>query len=154
MMLKVLMYLFENYINSDAQLISDKQVIGTELARAGFNPLEIEQAISWVQIFLHQQRNERLKLAYSDQNFRIFNEEELNRFSLKSQALLRNLEYMNIITAPIREIVIDRLMELDYDVIEPADVKWVVMMVLFHQKDGKAALSLMQDMVLHGDTVH
>lgn len=153
-MLKVLMYLFENYIDNDARLISDKTIIGTELAKAGFNPVEIDQAMSWLHGFIHQQEDYQEAVTCSHHNFRIFNEEESNRLSIKSQALLRNLEQMNIINPQTREIVIDRLMELDYEVIETADVKWVVMMVLFHQKDSKAALALMQDMVLHGDTVH
>ena len=55
-MLKVLMYLFENYIDNGAGLISDKQVIGLELAKAGFDPLEIEQAMSWLQGFLHAKK--------------------------------------------------------------------------------------------------
>ncbi len=153
-MLKVLMYLFENYIDNNAQLISDKNIIGDELAKAGFNPMEIEQAMSWLQGFLHQQEESKEVLVYNEHNFRIFNEEECSRLSMKAQSLLMSLEQMKVITAPVREIVIDRLMGLDYEIIEPVDVKWVVMMVLFHQKDSKAALTFMQDMVLHGDTVH
>lgn len=153
-MLKVLMYLFENYIGNNAQLVSDKHTIGDELAKAGFNPMEIEQAMSWLQGFLYQQEEYQEILVCHEENFRIFNEEESTRLSMKAQSLLTSLEHMKVITPRIREIVIDRLMGLDYEVIEPVDVKWVVMMVLFHQKDSKAALAFMQDMVLHGDTVH
>lgn len=152
-MLKVLMYLFENYIDNDARLISDQNIIGVELAKAGFNSLEIEQAMSWLQGFLQQQAYQNI-ITCSEQNFRIFSEEEVNRLSLEARTLLANLEQMSVITPRIREIVIDRLMALDYEIIEPVDVKWVVMMVLFHQKDSKAALTFMQDMVMHGDTVH
>jgi len=151
--LKVLMYLFENYIDNDARLISDQNIIGVELAKAGFNSLEIEQAMSWLQGFLQQQAYQNI-ITCSEQNFRIFSEEEVNRLSLEARTLLANLEQMSVITSGIREIVIDRLMALDYEIIEPVDVKWVVMMVLFHQKDSKAALTFMQDMVMHGDTVH
>lgn len=153
-MLKVLMYLFENYIDNNAQLVSDKNIIGDELAQAGFDTREIEQAMSWLQDFLRQQTEYNRVLACHEHNFRILNEEEMHRLSLEAQSLLMNLERMKVITPRIREIVIDRLMELDYETIEPADVKWVVMMVLFHQQDSKPALTFMQDMVLHGDTIH
>ena len=41
---------------------------------------------------------------------------------------------MNVIGPQVREVVLDRLMALEFDVIEPVDVKWVVMMVLFPSK--------------------
>lgn len=152
-MLKVLMYLFENYIDNDVRLISDQNLIGVELAKAGFNSMEIEQAMSWLQGFLQQQAYQGIT-THNEHNFRVFNEEESNRLNLEAQGLLANLEQMNVITPRIREVIIDRLMALDYEIIEPVDVKWVVMMVLFHQKDSKAALTFMQDMVMHGDTIH
>ena len=153
-MLKVLMYLFENYMDNGVQLISDKQVIGVELAKAGFNSLEIEQAIHWLQGFLDQEKVVFNSIQCGESNFRIFNQEECDRLSEASRILLISLEQRHVMTPQIREIVIDRLMALEFDIIEPVDVKWVVLMVLFHQKDSKAALTLMQDMVMHGDTVH
>lgn len=153
-MLKVLMYLFENYIDNGAGLISDKQVIGLELAKAGFDPLEIEQAMSWLQGFLHAEETVIKPIECGKNNFRIYNQEECERISEEARILLLNLEQMNVIGPQVREVVLDRLMALEFDVIEPVDVKWVVMMVLFHQKDSEAALTLMQDMVMHGDTVH
>ena len=153
-MLKVLMYLFENYMDNDARLISDKNVIGVELAKAGFNPVEIEQAMTWLQGYLNQKETEKDAIECSHSTFRIFSEEEDQRMSEEAKVLLMSLEQMNVVSPQTREMVIDRLMALEYDIIEPVDVKWVVMMVLFHQKNSKEALTLMQDVVMHGDTVH
>lgn len=154
-MLKVLMYLFENYVDNDVKLISDKTVIGTELAKAGFNADEIEQAMSWLQGFMGQTNQEKVpKINCVNENFRIYCDEENIRISEEAQRLLISLQQMNVIDSTTREVVIDRLLALDYEIIEPVDVKWVVMMVLFHQKSSKEALTLMQDIVMHGDTVH
>ena len=47
-----------------------------------------------------------------------------------------------------REIVIDRLMALDYRDVDLGRLKWVVLIALFNQPNKKSALSLLQDMVL------
>ena len=47
-MLRVLMFLFENYSEHQARLISDQDILGNELERAGFNRFEIHDALAWL----------------------------------------------------------------------------------------------------------
>ena len=52
-----------------------------------------------------------------------------------------------------REIVIERLMELDSPEIELDDLKWVVMMVLFNLPGGENACHQMEELMFEPEAI-
>ena len=58
-----------------------------------------------------------------------------------------------MLTAETREIVIERLMELDAPEIELDDLKWVVMMVLFNLPGGENACHQLEELMYEPESV-
>ena len=48
-MFDILMYLFENYIHSEAEVMVDHESLTDELTRAGFHQDEIYKALNWLE---------------------------------------------------------------------------------------------------------
>ena len=48
-MFDILMYLFENYIHSEAEIFTEENELTDELVRAGFNKPEIYKALDWLE---------------------------------------------------------------------------------------------------------
>lgn len=138
----VLIYLFENYIEDDANMVSDPDVIRNELIEAGFPLSEISKAFLWLESLGEQQT---VKTAASA--CRIYCEEELSRLDVECRGFLLFLEQCAILTATSRELVIDRLMALEEDNITLDDLKWVVLLVLFSQPNEEVAFARMEDLV-------
>jgi Smg protein len=68
----VLIYLFENYMDSDIDIDSDTDTLKTELKAAGFNSRNIIQAFEWLDMLVQQEE----PMFKSNKNFRIFCAEE------------------------------------------------------------------------------
>ena len=58
------------------------------------------------------------------------------------------LEQSGVLDYEDRELVIDRVMALETDVIELQQLKWVVLMVLFNRPGKEAAFAWMEDIIL------
>ena len=48
-MFDILMYLFENYIHSEMEVVVDHDELTNELTRAGFREQEIQKALAWLE---------------------------------------------------------------------------------------------------------
>ena len=57
-MFDILMYLFENYIHSDSEVVVDHDELTDELARAGFHRQEIQKALAWLERLADLQETE------------------------------------------------------------------------------------------------
>lgn len=146
-MFEILMFLFENYMDSSSALKIDQETITVELEKIGFERYEINRALHWLDGLL------TFKLAVSagpptPNAMRYYLPEEAERLGVEGQGLLFYLEQINILDPVTREIVIDRIMALDPRDIDQGRIKWVVLMVLFSQPEKKSALTMMQEMVL------
>lgn len=64
----VLIYLFENYMDSEIDIIPDTDLLQTELKAAGFNSGIILKAFEWLDTLALQEE----PVFKSEQNFRIF----------------------------------------------------------------------------------
>ena len=62
------------------------------------------------------------------------------------------LEQIGILSAPQREILVDRLLALETHDIDVEQVKWVVLMVLFSQPGQEVAYARMEDLVFEENT--
>ncbi|WP_341502632.1 DUF494 family protein [Gallaecimonas sp. GXIMD4217] len=157
-MFDVLMYLFENYIHSEVEVMMDHEQLTDELARAGFRHDEILKALVWLERLAALQENadKPYLIAPPQQSQRIFTAREMERLDSDCRGFLMFLEQIRVLSGETREMVIDRLMDLDQQHIALDDLKWVVLMVLFNVPGQEQAYAQMEDLVFDepGDWLH
>ncbi len=139
----VLIYLFENYLDDDIDLLPDSEGIKTELLQAGFEPAEVNSAFDWLET-LTEQSNIKPNITSA---FRIFCQQEEIKLDIECRNFLLFLEHTGILTATTREIVIDRAMAIENEKLTLDELKWTVLMVLLSQSDDDVAFSRMEDIV-------
>lgn len=147
-MFEVLMFIFENYMDSNVSLKADNETIIVELENMGFTRYEIDRAFDWLDGLSRFQVSVETAPMLASRSIRHFTPEESEQLGVEGKGLILYLEQIGIIDPITREIVIDRLMALDNKEVDLGRIKWVVLMVLFSQPDKKSALSLLQDMIL------
>lgn len=147
-MFEILMYLFENYMDGSVALNADQDTIISELEQAGFSRNEIGRALDWLDGLNRVQETAQAGPQSNSLALRHYSGEESEILGIEGKGFLLYLEQLSILDPMTREVVIDRLMALDYREIDLGRIKWVVLIALFNQPDKKAALSLLQDMIL------
>lgn len=146
-MFDVLMFLFENYMENSIALKVDEETVFNELSEIGFHYHEIGRALDWLDGLSRVQACVQFAELTPHAN-RSYTQEEAAILDVEARGFLLYLERMGILDPITREIVIDRLMALDYREIDMGRIKWVVLLALFNQPSKKTALTLLQDMVL------
>jgi Smg protein len=139
----VLMYLFENYMEDEIDILPDSDVVKTELEEAGFELMEVNKAFEWLESLSVQ----GLIKPTQAPAFRIFCSQEQVKLDIDCRNLLIYLESISILNSANREIVIDRAMALENEEISMEKLKWIVLMVLLSQPDEEIAFSRMEDIV-------
>jgi Smg protein len=139
----VLIYLFENYLDDDIDLLPDSEGIKAELLQAGFEQAEVNSAFDWLEA-LTEQSNIKPNITSA---FRIFCRQEEVKLDIECRNFLLFLEHTGILTATTREIVIDRAMAIENEKLTLEELKWTVLMVLLSQSDDDVAFSRMEDIV-------
>ncbi|OUS24161.1 hypothetical protein A9Q98_14045 [Thalassotalea sp. 42_200_T64] len=148
-MFDILMYLFENYIHSEAEVMVDHDILTDELTRAGFHQDEIYKALSWLEKLSALQNTDAYPYLTRRPgvSVRIYTSEETKFLDVESRGFLMFLEQINVLDFTTREMVIDRVMELDTNDFNIDDLKWVVLMVLFNVPGKESAYSQMEDLI-------
>jgi Smg protein len=147
-MFEVLMFIFENYMDSNVAFRADNQTMVIELENVGFTRHEIDRALDWLEGLTRFQSAVDSGPMPVSSALRHYLPEESEQLGVEGKGFLLYLEQLRILDPVTREIVIDRVMALDSRDVDLGRVKWVVLMVLFSQPDKKSALSLLQDMIL------
>jgi Smg protein len=145
--LDVLMYLFENYFDEDAEVGSDRESLARELVLAGFRDPEIGKAFDWLEGLAAEQGEPGTISVHGTQNVRVYTEEEVRRIGLEARSFLLFLEQVGVLDTLTRELVVDRVMALETEEIDLDQLKWVVLMVLFNQPGREAVYAWMEDFV-------
>ncbi|GAA5648203.1 MULTISPECIES: DUF494 family protein [Vibrio] len=149
MMMDILMYLFETYIHSDAELQVDQDELEEELLRAGFHQKDIYKALQWLEdLAALQQSDTHSAIATSAAtSSRIYTPKEMERLDLECRGFLLFLEQIKVLTSETREMVIDRVMGLETHEFELDDLKWIILMVLFNVPGNENAYTLMEELL-------
>ena len=154
----VLLYLFENYIDTDDVKKSDKESIETELERIGFPELEINKAFDWLEnmTVVADDVTEEGGHTPPQLAMRFYTEQEKERLDIECRGYLLFLEQVGVLDSGTREVVIERVMALHADEIDLDQMKWVVLMVLFYQPGREVAYAWMEDLVFEdmGAVIH
>jgi Smg protein len=149
-MFDILMYLFENFVHSDVELLIDQDELTDELVRAGFDQAEIMKAISWLEKLVAIQESDVSTYLYGStaNAIRVYSDMEKEKIDVSTRGFLLFLEQASILTVKTREMVIERVLELDtQEQLTLEDVKWVILMVLFNVPDGEKAYGHMEDLL-------
>ncbi|HET8551218.1 MAG TPA: DUF494 domain-containing protein [Gammaproteobacteria bacterium] len=152
--LDVLLYLFENYLDDDAETYADRDVLTVELEAAGFPRSEVGKAFDWLEGLAIDE--DKVPTLAATGAMRVFNDQEMERLDVRCRGFLRHLENIGILDAAQREVVIDRILALEADTVDLDDVKWVILMVLFNQPGQEMAFARMEDLVFEdrGSALH
>ncbi|NKN32057.1 DUF494 family protein [Marichromatium bheemlicum] len=152
-MVDVLIYLYENYMDGEAQPPVDQRALEDELSEAGFTGDEIEKALRW----LDELAAEVEAPQYQDHMvgaIRIYAEQECVKLDVEARGLLLSLEQNGILDPLSRELVIDRLVALDALLVTADEVKWVVLLVLMNRPGREDAFTQMEEMVYEEGQVY
>lgn len=144
--LDVLLYLFENYIDTDDANKPDKDALELELEKVGFLQLEIHKAFDWLES-MTVIAEDSISSSNQKSAVRIFNDIEKERLDVHCRGYLLFLEQVGVLDAETREIVVERVLALEEDEIDLDQMKWVVLMVLFYQPGREVAYAWMEDLV-------
>ena len=146
-MFDILMYLFENYVHSEVEFLVDEDELTQELTRAGFHQSEIIKALSWLENLAELQEGDKPYLCnHAQHSFRIYTQDEMDKLDVECRGFILFLEQVEVLSVVTREMVIDRVMELDETVLILEDLKWVVLMVLFNVPGNESAYEQMEDL--------
>ncbi|MDO9282879.1 MAG: DUF494 domain-containing protein [Methylotenera sp.] len=125
-MFEVLVYMFENYI--DTQFRPDENTLSKELFAAGFDEEDINGAFDWFnQLELMTDKPELFEAAHRA-NTRIFTEAELKKISGESIGFILFLVQANILNTAQRELVLALAMNLPQLEISIDEMRWIVLM--------------------------
>ncbi|MCB1608324.1 MAG: DUF494 domain-containing protein [Xanthomonadales bacterium] len=144
--LDVLLYLFENYFYEDPDAEVDRDSLQRSLSDAGFSSREINKAFRWLDELAALRPQSELAAA-DDMPIRVLAPQELERLECDALGFLMFLQQQRIVTPTQRELVLDRVMALDTDLVDLDDLKWVVLMVLFNQPGQEEAVAWMENLI-------
>ncbi len=150
---EILIYLYENYMDSEQNALSDQDQLHEELVRAGFTSKEIAKAFLWMDELALRQSSQYFR-PHTEHSIRIYTGEELERLDTECRGLLPFLEQNGILDQAGRELVIDRALALDTHTVVVDDLKWVVLLVLINQPGQESAFAQMEDLVYNDVPVH
>ena len=125
-MFEVLVYMFENYIDTHAR--PDEYTLSKELVAAGFDEQDINGAFHW---FNQLERKTSQPDIFQPPKFtstRIFTEDELKKVTLEIIGFILFLEQANILNSAQREIILELAMHLPQAEISVDEIRWIVLM--------------------------
>ncbi|NDJ56130.1 DUF494 domain-containing protein [Enterobacteriaceae bacterium 4M9] len=148
-MFDVLMYLFETYIHTEAEMHVDQDKLTRDLTDAGFDREDIYNALVWLEKLADYQDGlvAPMQLAADPLSMRIYTPEESHRLDAGCRGFLLFLEQIQVLNLETREMVIERIMALDTDEFDLEDLKWVVLMVLFNLPGCENAYQQMEELL-------
>lgn len=122
----------------------------SQLENAGFNSLDIGKALQWVDELKNNNFHYLSKKPSS--TFRVFSIDEEKKLAATTRYTLHCLERDHVLSPISREVIIDRLMALDFDEVHPDQLKWVLFFVLCFQGEHPIRLQRMENTILLDNT--
>lgn len=153
-LIDVLIYIYENYMDSDDAAPRDQILLEEELLKAGFSQSEIESAFDWLDELARRQVSLVDSPVGGGESIRIFSEQEQHQLDVEMQGLLHHLLQTGILDPTSHELVIERAMALNSQELTTDDIKWIVLLVLLNQPGRENAIALMEEIVYNGDPGH
>ncbi|MBA2723386.1 MAG: DUF494 domain-containing protein [Methylibium sp.] len=137
-MFDVLVYLYENYWRPDA--CPDHRQLSRKLSAVGFENEEIEDALTWLSGLATAAESHSGE--QSTRGMRVYSLAEQDRLGAESIGFVSFLESAGVLRAPMREMVIDRAMDIAVSPLPLEDLKIIVLMVFWSLGEEPDALIL------------
>jgi Smg protein len=135
-MFEVLVFVYENYWRGDA--CPELQQLGRKLSAVGFESDDIQQALQWLAgLNLASHNTELIDISQSApeahpesaHSLRIYSVAEQDHLGAECLGFVNFLESAGVLSAHMREIVIDRAMAVPGQPVSLDDLKIIVLMV-------------------------
>jgi len=139
-MFDILVYLFENYYQTEAY--PDQDTLERKLHAAGFENDDIHDALDWLNDLTRSPEDSLPTSLDMRPSFRGYSGEEAGRLSLETRGFIAFLESARILTPLLRELVIERAMALPDEIVRLDKLKVIVLMVLWTRRGNVDALVL------------
>lgn len=148
-MFDILVYLFENYVHNESEIFINQADLTRELSKAGFHDDDIFKALRWLEnLSKLQESHVTPYLTKTRSNaVRLYTVQEQRKLDVECRGFLMFLEQINVLDLATREMVLDRVMELDGAEVTLEDLKWVVLMVLFNVPGHEVEYAQMEDLL-------
>ncbi|MFZ1546736.1 MAG: DUF494 domain-containing protein [Candidatus Nitrotoga sp.] len=147
-MFDILMFLFESYFHAGRYPNSDK--LSRKLSAAGFEDEDITRALTWLS-GLEQLNKANYPSTINDSSGRFYADLEIKRVSFETLRFLTFWEQNKIITPIEREMILDRAVALNRDNLPLDQVKLIVLMVLWNQRQDLDPL-IVEDLLIPADS--
>ncbi|MGE0482898.1 MAG: DUF494 family protein [Gammaproteobacteria bacterium] len=144
----ILIYLFEHYIDDEIELDADRDRLKSELHSAGFESGQVAKAFDWLQDLASNRASVDEQTVPANTSTRIYTTDEQRRIDAECRGFMVFLEQANVLDPASREIVIERVLALESEEIDIAQLKWIILMVLFNQPGQEQAFLWMEDLVM------
>ena len=141
----VLMFLFEQYLGDDNEVIDERDHMQVRLEEVGFEDREIDLAFDWLEE-LAMIRDDKDFAPLQENSIRVFSEEEKDILNEDGRGFIMHLEQSGILTPVTRELVLDRVIALDHP-LNMEQLKWIVMIVLHTHPGEENAFAWMESLV-------
>ncbi|MBA3696539.1 MAG: DUF494 domain-containing protein [Methylotenera sp.] len=125
-MFEVLVYMFENYI--DTHFRPDDNTLSKELFAAGFDEQDINGAFDWFNQLEKMTEQANVFEKPSQANTRIFTADELKKINGESLGFVLFLVQADILSTTQRELVLELAMNLPQLEIGIEEMRWIVLM--------------------------
>lgn len=150
-MFEVLVYLFENYYQSENY--PDQDTLARKLTAAGFENDEITEALDWLKGLVGPGEGTSYEHIDAPGTFRAYSQTELAKLSAESRGFLIFLESARVLSPGLRELIVDRAMAIEDDVVELEKLKVIVLMVLWTRR-GDVDTLMLEELLPSGDPQH
>ena len=139
-MFDILVYLVENYFHSGD--FPDVETISKRLSAAGFEDDDISEALTWLSGFEQTEHGTTYPAFNSSRGFRVYADEELSSLTTEARGFILFLEDSEIITAPQRELIVERILAIAEPGVDLEKIKLIVFVVLWNQQQPVEGLVL------------
>jgi Smg protein len=147
-MFDVLVYLFENYYQNDASL--DHDALARKLTAAGFENEDISDALDWLRS-LSSTESPALPEHFDDNlSFRGYSAEESAKITPEGLGFVAFLESARVLTPSLREVILERAMAVDAEVVPLDKLKVIVLMVLWARR-GDVDTLVLEELLPEGE---
>lgn len=137
-MFDVLAYLYETYWRPDA--CPDAGQLVKKLSAVGFESEEINDALAWLDGL--QSLTQNLASAPGEHAMRVYTDQELELMGAEALGFLHFLEGAGVLSASLRELVIDRVLAVPRGPVSLDDFKVLVLLVFWSLGEEPDALIL------------
>jgi Smg protein len=150
-MFEVLVYLFENYYQSERY--PDHDTLARKLTAAGFENEDITEALDWLNGLIRPNEESRAEALDTHGTFRAYTSAELTKLSPECRGFLIFLESAGVLSPGLRELILDRAMAVEDDVVELEKFKVVVLIVLWTCR-GDVDTLMLEELLPGGEPQH